>query len=350
MSLNGIDISDYQRGIDLTEVPFDFMICKATEGTSIVHTTCDPYIQTCKKLGKLWGFYHFMNGENPIEQAKYFVKNCRNCFGEGIPVLDYEMYGRIGTDKAKQFLDYVYEQTGVRCIVYMSRSVCTEEDWSKIAPHHALWVAQYANNDRTGYQSSPWLPGGGFGAWASCAIHQYSSNGRLDGYSGALDLDIAHMTREAWAKFANPSGEAKPEEGGTEQAVPSGSTLDLVYHIVTNEINGHARREYCGDRYDEVMEFINHINGASAETLAAEIKAGKYGNNPVRKAVIEACGGKYQEAQDIINGNQAKTYTVKSGDTLSEIGNALGISWSNIAEMNGISAPYIIYPGQKLSY
>lgn len=47
----------------------------------------------------------------------------------------------------------------------MSRSVCTEEDWSKIAPNHALWVAQYANNNRTGYQSSPWLPDGGFGAW-----------------------------------------------------------------------------------------------------------------------------------------------------------------------------------------
>lgn len=86
----------------------------------------------------------------------------------------------------------------------MSRSVCTEEDWSKIAPNHALWVAQYANNNRTGYQSSPWLPDGGFGAWGSCAIHQYTSNGRLDGFNAPLDLDIAYMTREAWGKFANP--------------------------------------------------------------------------------------------------------------------------------------------------
>ena len=45
----------------------------------------------------------------------------------------------------------------------MSRSVCTEEDWSKIAPNRALG-SQYANNNRTGYQSSPWLPDGGFGA------------------------------------------------------------------------------------------------------------------------------------------------------------------------------------------
>ena len=70
MALNGIDISNYQRGLDLAQVPCDFVICKATEGTTIVHNTCDPWIQQAIKLGKLWGFYHFMNGEDPIAQAK----------------------------------------------------------------------------------------------------------------------------------------------------------------------------------------------------------------------------------------------------------------------------------------
>lgn len=55
MALNGIDISNYQRGLDLAKVPCDFVICKATEGTTIVHNTCDPWIQQAIKLGKLWG-------------------------------------------------------------------------------------------------------------------------------------------------------------------------------------------------------------------------------------------------------------------------------------------------------
>ena len=252
MALNGIDISIYQRGLDLAQVPCDFVICKATEGTTIVHNTCDPWIQQAIKLGKLWGFYHFMNGEDPIAQAKHFVASCRNYFGNGIPVLDYEMYGRIGTDKAKQFLDYVYDQTGVRCIVYMSRSVCTEEDWSKIAPNHALWVAQYANNNRTGYQSSPWLPDGGFGAWGSCAIHQYTSNGRLNGFNAPLDLDIAYMTREAWGKFANPSGAAAPDVPPAEvaESSPEGTTLDLAAAVMRGEYGvDDERREKLGDRY-----------------------------------------------------------------------------------------------------
>ena len=50
MALNGIDISNYQRGLDLAQVPCDFVICKATEGTTIVHNTCDPWIQQAIKL------------------------------------------------------------------------------------------------------------------------------------------------------------------------------------------------------------------------------------------------------------------------------------------------------------
>ena len=42
------------------------------------------------------------------------------------------------------------------------------------------------------------------------------------------------------------------------------------------------------------------------------------------------------------------TYTVVKGDTLSEIGARVGVKWQDIAAINGISAPYTIYPGQVL--
>ncbi|WP_050668897.1 LysM peptidoglycan-binding domain-containing protein [Luteipulveratus halotolerans] len=42
----------------------------------------------------------------------------------------------------------------------------------------------------------------------------------------------------------------------------------------------------------------------------------------------------------------SKTYTVKKGDTLSEIGQRFGVSWHKIAEVNNIENPDLIYPGQ----
>lgn len=200
--MRGIDVSNYQRGLDLAAIDCDFGIFKATEGTSIVHGTCDPWVQQSKALGRYWGFYHFLAGGDPAAEADWFVDNCLGCFGEGVPVLDYEMHGRTGTAGAKRFLDRVFERTGVRCMVYTSRSVLTEEDWSAIAPHHALWVAQYADTQPTGWQDAPWLPGGSFGAWDRATVHQYTDNGRVDGYGGPLDLDVAYLTPEAWGRIA----------------------------------------------------------------------------------------------------------------------------------------------------
>jgi nucleoid-associated protein YgaU len=48
----------------------------------------------------------------------------------------------------------------------------------------------------------------------------------------------------------------------------------------------------------------------------------------------------------------AKTYTVQSGDTLMEISRKLFNGdpqyWDEIAEFNGIKAPYSLYPGDEL--
>ena len=41
-----------------------------------------------------------------------------------------------------------------------------------------------------------------------------------------------------------------------------------------------------------------------------------------------------------------RTYTVKSGDTLSEIGQRFGVSYMDIARLNNIKNPDLIYPGQ----
>ena len=86
--------------------------------------------------------------------------------------------------------------TGVKALIYMSKSVCRTYDWSAVAGgDYGLWCAQYADSDPTGYQESPWTDEKGMGAFPAMAVYQYSSTGRLDGYSGNLDLNIATWMR-----------------------------------------------------------------------------------------------------------------------------------------------------------
>ncbi|HBA0083961.1 TPA: endolysin, partial [Enterococcus faecium] len=53
--MNGIDISSHQTGIDLSKVPCDFVIIKATGGTGYVNPDCDRAFQQALALGKKIG-------------------------------------------------------------------------------------------------------------------------------------------------------------------------------------------------------------------------------------------------------------------------------------------------------
>lgn len=237
----------------------------------------------------------------------------------------------------------------------MSKSVCRAHDWSAVASEYALWVAQYADNNTTGYQSKPWTDNKGYGAWSGPAIFQYSSHGRLTGYSGNLDINIAYIDATVWKAYAKGSKSSPtpaPAQPVQQPNTPTGSTLDLVYGVMTKKYgDGEARKAALGTRYNEVQDMINHIENSSAATLAEETKNGRYGNDPVRRTVL---GKKYSAVQDIINGktsgsgSSAVYYTVKSGDTLSGIAAKYGTTYQKIASLSGISNPNKIYVGQRV--
>ena len=235
----------------------------------------------------------------------------------------------------------------------MSKSVCRAYDWSSVAKAgYDLWVAQYANNNKTGYQTSPWTDNRGYGAWSRPAIFQYSSKGRLTGYAGDLDINIAYMDKAAWNKYAGGAGKptTNPCPAPTPTNAPSGTTLQLVVNTMKGMYgDGDARKAKLGDRYNEVRDFINHIANSSTSTLVSETKAGKYGNGDDRKIVL---GSKYQAVRNAINGNSGNSgtayYVVRSGDTLSKIASKYGTTYQNLARINGISNPNKIYKGQKI--
>ena len=116
MSMNGIDISNHQAGLNLAAVPCDFVICKATEGTSFVDKYCDGFIQKALSLGKKIGVYHFATGRTSGRQeAEFFYQNIKGYVGKALLVLDWEGSAvNSGVAYAKEFLDRLQELTGVK--------------------------------------------------------------------------------------------------------------------------------------------------------------------------------------------------------------------------------------------
>ena len=90
MAMQGIDISGWQAGIDLSKVPCDFVIVKATQGVNFVSGSCDSQVQQAIALGKPFGFYHYVDGSGAQAEADFFIDHCAGYFGNGIPCIDWE--------------------------------------------------------------------------------------------------------------------------------------------------------------------------------------------------------------------------------------------------------------------
>ncbi len=206
--MNGIDISRWNP-VDLSKVPCDFVIIKATQGTGYVSPEFTKQITQAISLNKLVGIYHYAGGGGAIPEAEHFIKTVQPYIGKAILVLDWEgeQNPNFGNpDYALAWLNYIKIQTGVLPFIYMSKSVCRQykKSWN---PQFPLWCAQYKNQQPTGYQDNPWTDSKGFGAWSGCQILQYSSKGRLNGYNGNLDLNKAYITADEWRLYASTSSD-----------------------------------------------------------------------------------------------------------------------------------------------
>ena len=258
--LDGIDISNWQEDINLEEVEFGFCIVKATDGTRFVDKTLHDFARQIFAMGKPFGFYHFANnperGGTAIEQARYFVDACKDYFGKGIPVLDWEdsdwKYGgpvlELGPDFALEWLREVYRLTGVKPWIYTSKSVCNSWDWSEVANEgYALWGAQYATDDTLpGYQEDPWQDSDPWGAWGyNIPMFQYGS-GWATNSNCPVDLDKFYGDTGAWQMYVDGDGDVPRPQGVSAEDVLNVARSYLGY----NEDDGS---------YREIIDLYNTI-------------------------------------------------------------------------------------------
>lgn len=348
MSMKFIDISNWQAGLNIPTVVknggLGAVVVKATEGLNFVDKSCDGFVQKCIANGVPFGFYHFARNNDASAEAEFFRKNTTGYEGKGIPILDWEDGQSI--DWVNTFVNRYHELTGVWPWVYGN---AWRFNQGTVNANCGKWIAGYPSNGITdiNYGMNNSMPysvnGGGVCAW------QFSSSVRISGYSGNLDGDVFYGDATAWAKYAGASSSSSSSSSSgssTSSSAPSGTTLELAVAVMQGKYgNGDARKSALGSRYNEVQDFINHIQTASTSTLASEVLAGKYGNGDTRKTVL---GSRYDSVQSVVNGSSYKTYTVKSGDTLSGIASKYGTTYQKLAQINGISNPNVIYAGQVL--
>ena len=302
----GIDVSEYQGNIDFNAVKNSgksIVYIKATEGVTYVDPNFATYYSNASNAGLNIGFYHFFRpDDDPRQQAQFFI----NTIGSRKPncryALDLEVSDGYGpeelTSMAIEFLEEVSALTGKNVVVYTYTNFANTSITSALGAY-PVWIAEYGVNAPSNNA-----------IWSSWIGFQYSESGSVNGISGQVDLD--GFMNDIFIGPANTPSDTD-DSGYVYYTVQTGDTLSEI-----------------AQRYGTTVSAIASLNGISNPNLI-------YVGQVLR--IPSSSGG---------SSSGTISYTVKSGDTLSEIAQRYGTTVSAIASLNGISNPNLIYVGQVL--
>lgn len=325
--MQGVDVSNWQCGINTANLNADFVVVGVTWGSGGVYNNClnngvntdaTRMLDDALRSGKSVGTYHYARGTNAISEADYYVNHVSNYVGRAVLAVDWEAQDNRAFGNGawlEQFVKRVYERTQVYPLVYVQASAINQLT-SYVHQNCGLWVAQYASMNATGYQSQPWL----IGRYGE-AMRQYSSSGVVAGYSGRLDLNLFRGERWQWDKYAQGN-----RNGSTNVAPPQN--------------NNNASTVTC-----VVVQQGDTLSGIAQRTglLPWQAWTGYPSGNPnilyVGNRVCYSGAGQ--------NVQQYRTHVVRAGESLWSV---FGSDWARIAQLNNLTNPNIIYVGQVLKY
>lgn len=216
----GIDISNWQRGIDLAALQTDFIICKISEGADWTDPRFDGFYNTAKAPLGAYVYSHATTQEAARAEAQKALSLLN---GRKLPLgvyIDVEEGAQLALSDAaltavvKAFCDTI-KAGGYRAGAYGSAGNL----WRKVGPAYLgddvlVWVASWGAEPRIG-----------------CDIWQYSDSERLPGFTGNLDGNKAMSER--FAAIINGS-EPAPEPPGREYRIPQAKYHAYVYQVDLN--------------------------------------------------------------------------------------------------------------------
>lgn len=323
MSIYGIDVSQFQGEVNWDAVKasgVQFAMLRAGYGAGNMDEQFQRNAGECNRVGIPFGVYWFSYAyteEGAAREAEYCIEALDDYTVQYPVAYDYEYasvnYGvsqgaavtrELATALVNAFCRRV-EELGYFAMYYSNLDFLNRYFDDSLRSKYALWYARY--------QSEAGLSG--------LAMWQYRSNARINGIQGNVDMDIAFYD------IANVISKAGLNKLQEEYVTPESSVTEPVDVIIYTVRPGDTLSEIAA-KYGISYQRIALYNGIENPNL---IYAGETIRIPI--------GG---------NVTGSRYYTVRSGDTLSEIALRFGTTVQNLQRLNNIENPNLIYIGQVL--
>lgn len=373
LSYEGIDVSNWQRNIDYSQVKnsgVQIVYIKASEGT----TFKDPYLEqnysNAKANGLKVGFYHYLTATSVWQaraQADFFASVIEGKDVDCKLAMDYEEFfgeGKIEINEiALAFMKRVKEITKKDVIVYSNLNNVKNTFGDDVANEGRLWLAYYSNTQNLINVNS---------SWTNYIGLQYTSSGQVPGISGNVDKD--RFSKEIFMEDIQEAEDpmntniinyiVKVGDTLSQIALRYGTTVteiarlnniknvNLIYpgqvlEIITNSNNSQenqANRIIYTIRYGDTLSGIAKRYGVSIQNLVNWNNI-KNPNLIYAGNTLVVYTNSYNNSSNNISSN---TYVVKRGDNLWNIAIRYNTTVRRLVSLNGIRNPNLIYPGQIL--
>lgn len=310
MVLKGFDVSHYQSGFNFWNVAdIDFLIIKASEGTTFKDPKFLDYMEEARKHSKLTGAYHVITSVDAKAQAEYFYNIVKNYNMQFIPIIDVEPNYSATARNIENFVKYYYNLAKVYPWIYINFNMLKNYNLVSdyVKSHCGIWLAGYPKttvNDWFTINDLPYtyqnvIKKYTFAAW------QFTS--RFKGNN--LDADIAFLASSNWDDYAkgdNKESAATPKTDTNKSATATvqGGQLTGNKWILARKVidglygNGNARKMALGNRYNEVQNCVNILLKESDSQLATRVIRGEFGNGNQRREIL---GNRYYNVQALVN-------------------------------------------------
>ncbi len=314
----GIDVSNWQGYIDYESVKnsgIQIVYIKASEGNNIV----DPYFKVnynnAKSVGLNIGLYHYLTARNTseaIEQARYFASVISNTSPDCRLAMDFESFGELNVEEinniSRTFLEEISRITGKEVVIYSDAFNARNTFSRELANDYPLWIAEYDVSTPSNNVN-----------WNSWIGFQFTDVGRINGIRGFVDRD--RFTRDI---FLSSNDVIISPENTTNK-------IELYTVRRGNTLSGIALR------FGTTVSEIAGLNGIRNPNL---IFTGEVLKIDTTRNLSQITDISY-DANHII-------YTIKRGNTLTQIARMFDVTINSIVRLNNIKNPNLIFAGERL--
>ena len=249
-----------------------------------------------------------------------------------IVALDVED-GVANTDVILWSLQYIKDR-GYTPLLYGYKSFLANNlDLGRISSKFGLWMAQYPDYNVTPVPNYNYFP-----SWDNIQIFQFTSTYIAGGLDGNIDLSGVTDNGYKNGNPNNPTTETPAIDAGKEADKVKGNAKEVG---MTVKVNFSTQTYATGEAIPQ------WVKGTSYQIIE------KSGDKVLLDGIMSWLSVYDVETLDASTAvpvtNVSQTHIVQYGENLSSIALKYGTTWQELARINALGNPSIIYPGQVLN-